>query len=103
MRIVPANVMAASVEYAIYDHAAIKELTNFPMLSITWEKIMDLIGGIKYIQDRLGERNHHHGKDKPAPKNTRNDAVNKGNTQTDASHSAAEHDTSLGRMVDTTA
>ncbi len=64
---------------------------------------MDSISTIKYIQDRLGERKHNHGKDKHAPKNARIDAVNKGDAQADTSHSAAERDAQLGRMVDTTA
>lgn len=72
------------------------------MLSI-WEQIMDLIGSINHIENRLGGRKPNHGKGKPVPKNTRNDAADEKNVPADADPSSTEYDTGLGRKVDTTA
>ena len=64
---------------------------------------MDLIGSIKYMDNRLGGRKPNHGKGKFVQKNPRDDAVGERNAQVDANHSSTEHDTRLGRKVDTTA
>ena len=64
---------------------------------------MDLIGSIKFTENRLGGRKANHGKGKPAQKNTGNDAVDEKNSQADTHHSLTEHDARLGRKIDTTA
>ena len=64
---------------------------------------MDLIGSVKFMENRLGRRKPDHGKGKPAQKNVRNDIVDEKNAQTDASQPSPEYDTRLGRKVDTTA
>jgi len=64
---------------------------------------MDLIGSIKYTENRLGGRKPNQGKGKSVQKNTRNDAVDEKNTQADANHSPTEYGTRLGRKIDTTA
>jgi len=64
---------------------------------------MDLIGSIKFIENRLGGRKPNQGKGKSAQKNTSNDAVDEKNTQADASHSSTGYDPRLGLKVDTTA
>ncbi len=64
---------------------------------------MDLIGGIKYMENRPGGRKPNHGKGKSVQKNTRNDVAGEKNAPADASHSLTEGDTRLGRKVDTTA
>ena len=64
---------------------------------------MDLIGSIKYIENRLGGRKPNHGKGKFAQKNTRKEAMDEKNDQTDANHFSTEYDTRLGRKIDTTA
>jgi hypothetical protein len=69
----------------------------------TWEQIMDLIGSIQYMENRLGGRKPNQGKGKPAQEKTRNDAGDERNAQSDANHYSIECDTWLGRKVDTTA
>ena len=64
---------------------------------------MDLIGGIKYVESRLGGRKPDQGRGKSVPKNARNERVEEKNAPADASHSATDHDTPLGRKVDTIA
>ncbi len=64
---------------------------------------MDLIGSVKFIENRLGRRKPNHAKVKSAQKNTGNDAMDEKNIQTDANHSSTECDTRLGLKVDTTA
>ena len=64
---------------------------------------MDLVGNIRFMENRLGGRKPDHGKGKSAQKNTRNDAVSEKNDQADPSHSSTEADTRLGRKLDTTA
>jgi hypothetical protein len=73
------------------------------MLPITWEQIMDLIGGIKYVENRPGGRKPDHGRGKSVQKNARNDVVEEKNAPADANHSLTDHDSRLGRKVDTTA
>lgn len=63
---------------------------------------MDLIGSIKYIENRFGGRKRNPGKGKPVQKNIRNDAVSEKNAQSDAYPSSAEYDVRLGRMVNIT-
>lgn len=63
---------------------------------------MDLIGNIKFIENRLGWRKPDRSKGKPAQKNTGNDAADEKNAQADAPH-PSENNTRLGLKVDTTA
>jgi hypothetical protein len=67
------------------------------------EQIMDLIGSVNYIENRLGGRKSNQERRKPAQKNNRNDAVDEKSTQADSSHPPSEYDTRLGRKIDTTA
>ena len=64
---------------------------------------MDLIGNIKYIENRLGERKSSLGKRKATQKNSHPGHVDEKNPQTDAGHSSEKDDIRLGREVDTTA
>lgn len=64
---------------------------------------MDLIGNIKYIENRLGKRKPHHGAEKPAQKNTRSEAAGSEEDQTDTPHFPTDNETRLGRKVNTTA
>ena len=64
---------------------------------------MDLVGNIKFMENRLGRRKPDHGKGKPAQKNTCDNAVSEKNDQADTHHSSTEYDTRLGRKLDTTA
>ena len=64
---------------------------------------MDLIGSVKFIENRLGGRKPNHGKGKPAQKNTGNDAVNEKNIQADSNQPSSAYDTRIGRKLDTTA
>lgn len=64
---------------------------------------MDLIGSIKYIENRLGGGKSNQGKRKSAQKNIRIDALDEKKDQADAHHFPTEYDTRLGRKVDTTA
>lgn len=63
---------------------------------------MDLIGSVKYIENRLGERKPSHGGGKSAQKNTHGSASGV-SEDPDTRPSPAESDTRLGRKVDTTA
>ncbi len=63
---------------------------------------MDLIGSIKYLENRLGGRKPNHGKGKPAQKKTQNDSVHEKNIQPEANPSSSEYDSRLGRKLDTT-
>ena len=73
------------------------------MLSMTWEQIMDLIGGIKHMENSLGGRKPDQGKEKSVQKNIRADAAEEKNAPADANNSATDCDTRLGQKVDTTA
>jgi len=64
---------------------------------------MDLIGSVKYIENRLGRRKPNHGEGKPARKNTRGGAGDVSEDQAGARHSPEENGARLGRKVDTTA
>lgn len=64
---------------------------------------MDLIGSIKYIENRFGGRKHSQNKGKPAQKNIRNDEMSEKNAQSNTYHSSAEYDARLGRKVNITA
>jgi hypothetical protein len=81
----------------------LKSSTGLPMLLMAWEQIMDLIGGIKYVENRPGGRKPDHGRGKSAQKNSRNDVVDEKHASADANHSSTDHDSRLGRKVDTTA
>ena len=73
------------------------------MFSIAWEQIMDLIGSIKYVENRPGGRNPNQGKGTFAPKNARNDAAEEKNTPVVADKLSAEGGILLGLKIDTTA
>jgi hypothetical protein len=64
---------------------------------------MDLIGGVKYLENRLGERRPNQGKRKAAQKNAGGDAVGENHAPAPPDDSSTECDTQLGRKVDTTA
>jgi len=64
---------------------------------------MDLIGSVKYIENRLGRRKPNHGDGKPARKNTHGGAGGVSEDRTGTQHSPAENGTRVGRKVDTTA
>ena len=74
-----------------------------PMLSIAWDKIMDLIGGIKHMENRLGGRKPGHGKKEFAQDHARKEAADEENSPAPAAHPSTEGDLWLGRKVDTTA
>jgi hypothetical protein len=76
---------------------------GLPMFSMTWEQIMDLIGGIKYVENRPGGRSPNQGKDKTARKNTRNDISEETNVPAIADQLSTEDHVLLGRKIDTTA
>ena len=73
-----------------------------PMISMGWDQIMDLVGGIKHMENRLGGRRPDHGKGKPAQKNARNEVLNDEHSAALADHPATAGDIWLGRKVDTT-
>jgi len=64
---------------------------------------MDLIGNIKFIENRFGGRKPNQGKGKSAQKTPGNEAIDEKNTPADAHHSSTEYDTRLGLKVDTIA
>jgi hypothetical protein len=74
-----------------------------PMISIGWDQIMDLVGGIKHMENRLGGRRPDHGKGEHAQKNTRNEAPIDEHSAALADHPATVGDIWVGRKVDTTA
>jgi hypothetical protein len=64
---------------------------------------MDLISGIKPMENRLGGRRPNHGKEKSVPKNARSDAGKEKQDPEHADHASTEFDPSLGQKIDTTA
>lgn len=64
---------------------------------------MDLIGSVKYIESRLGERKSYHNKGKPARKSAGTGAAGDEEGRADAGHSPAGNASRLGRKIDTTA
>lgn len=64
---------------------------------------MDLIGDIKYAENRPGGRKPDQGRGKSAQKNARSDVVEEKHAPADANHSSTNHDSRLGRKVDTIA
>lgn len=64
---------------------------------------MNLIGGIKFIENRLGGRKRYQGKEKPTQKNTRIDVVDEQKEQTDENQTSAGNDSRIGRKIDTMA
>ena len=73
------------------------------MLSMTWGAIMDLIGGIKHMENRLGGRRPNHGRAKPVHEPVRRDAANETCPAAAADDAAPTRDFWIGRKVDTTA
>ena len=64
---------------------------------------MDLIGSVKYMENRLGGRNPNQGKGKSAQKNAPHNAADDKNAQADPSRPLTEYDTRIGRKIDTIA
>lgn len=64
---------------------------------------MDLISGVKRIENRLGKRRPDHGWGKPAQKNARRDTPGAKEDQADTTLPPDGSATRLGRKVDTTA
>ena len=64
---------------------------------------MDLIGSVKYIENRLGEQKSSQGKKQVLRKNTRIGAVDEKGAQADTNFCPTEYDARLGQKVDTTA
>ena len=64
---------------------------------------MDLIGSINYIENRLGGRKPNQGREKPAQKNARSEAAGEKDASTESAGTANNHDSRLGRKIDTTA
>lgn len=62
---------------------------------------MDLIGSVKYIENRLGGRKSNQGERKFGKKSV--NAEHGKSVQADANHSQSEYDIRLGRKIDTTA
>ena len=73
------------------------------MLSIAWDQIMESIGGIKNMENRLGGRKPDHGKRKPVQNHTRNEFANESNARAAANQSPPDSGTQIGQKVDTTA
>ena len=73
------------------------------MLSIAWDEIMDLIGGIKYMENKPSGRRPNYGKAKSVQNNGRNDVAKAENAPAVANHPSTEGDMRLGQKVDTTA
>ncbi len=64
---------------------------------------MDLIVGVKRIENSPGGRQSGHGREEHAHKNKRIEAADGNGHQAEATHSPAEYDSRLGRKLDTTA
>ena len=64
---------------------------------------MDLIGGIKPAENRLGGRNPGQGRGKSVPKNARNAGSDEKSAATTGDAASSENDARLGMKVDTTA
>ena len=62
---------------------------------------MDVIGGIKYMDNRLGGRRPDQGKDKSAAKAGRHPAAKGENKPGAGGRTATEQDSPLGTKVDT--
>jgi hypothetical protein len=62
---------------------------------------MDLIGSVKYIENRLGERQPHQGKGKPAPKHPQ--AADDGKEREAAGRQPEGHGDGMGRVIDVSA
>jgi hypothetical protein len=74
------------------------------MLGTTGGKIMDLIGTIANLENRLGERKSAPGKRQSAQKKAnRNEPADESNVPKRAHCSSTEPDLKLGQNVDTTA
>ena len=59
---------------------------------------MDLVGSVKYIESRLGERKPNQGKGKTAPKHPQ--AADDGKGREAAAHRPEEHGDGIGRVID---
>ena len=64
---------------------------------------MDVIGGIKHMENGPRGRKPDRRKGKSVKNDTHDDGVNEKNAPAAADHSSTECDTRLGRTVDTTA
>ena len=85
------------------DYGYLKKSMELPICKLTWEQIMDLIGSINYIENRLGGRKPNQERGKSAQRNVRKDFVDEKNSQSESSHFQMEYDNRLGRKIDTTA
>jgi hypothetical protein len=73
------------------------------MFLLTREQIMDLIGSILSIENKLGGRKSGQGKGKSAQKNTYPHAADDKNRSSDEQHGEPKDEYRVGRIVDTTA
>ncbi|MBE0621646.1 MAG: hypothetical protein IH605_13720 [Burkholderiales bacterium] len=64
---------------------------------------MDMIGGIKHMENRLGGRKPDHGKKEFAQNHAPKEAADEENSPAPAHHPSIEGEALLGRKVDTTA
>lgn len=64
---------------------------------------MDLVGSIKYMENRLGGRKHSYKKGKPAQKNTHSNTVEEQDAQSSTYHPSSGDDARLGQKVNVTA
>ena len=64
---------------------------------------MDMVGGIQYIDNKLGGHSPKHGGQKRVKKYQDEDAVDEIHARADNSDSSGEYDTRVGRKLDTTA
>lgn len=64
---------------------------------------MDLVGGIKHMENRLGGRRPDHGKRKPAQEHAHDEVLNDEHSAAHADRPATTGDIWVGRKVDTTA
>jgi hypothetical protein len=64
---------------------------------------MNLVGGIKSVENGPGGREPDHGQRKSLHKHTRNDVAAEKNAQAAVNHSSTECHNRIGRTVDTSA
>jgi hypothetical protein len=70
---------------------------EMPILSITWRKIMDLIGRVGYIENRLGERMPDRRREKSRKQlHEAENAV----PEEDADQYPDGHENGIGRVID---
>ena len=81
----------------------LKNSLILPMSHLTWDKIVDFLGAIRYLGDDPGGRKPSYGRGKPAQTAQRKDGAREKAESALPLHGQADPEAALGHEIDVTA